>query len=135
MFLFSFSASVFANTNPPKKEATQITIVVQFKPNNCTGDRDLWSIFYQDLNAALAQLGPSMAVTEIVAHSYELAGVVPLCGCRYNSVLNKINFWSAANGVGPTTSPLVQGCVVHPSNFAGNPPEHMQVIVKVDAFL
>lgn len=112
-------------------------VVVQFKPNNCWGERGLWSQMYNELNALLGTLGTSMAITEIHSNSWEVVNGVPLCQCRFDRVLAQLNLWCTANGV-PTVNPnglFSTSCTAHPGILTGNPVEHLQVVIVIHAFL
>lgn len=113
----------------------QYSFTVTFPQNSCLTNRAISSAIFAEMDAALALIGPNMVVTEIIANSYEIVGGVPLCQCRYNTVLTHINMWETINNIPQTTSPMIQGCVTHPSIFSGNPPAHMSVTVVVNALL
>ena len=113
----------------------QYSFTVTFPQNSCMTNRTISSAIFAEMDAALALIGPNMVVTEIIANSYEIVGGLPLCQCRYNSVLTRINMWETINNLPQTTSPMIQGCVTHPWTSEPDPFILNRIPVVINAFL
>jgi hypothetical protein len=134
LFIAFFACSSFTPPVEPVKELFAWDITLDYPANVCAS-RAIGAQLQSELDAIYNQVGGSIAITEIVAYSWESVGGVPLCACRGSSTVYIINNWLASKNLPWTISNNFPSCV-HTNNVGlGNYLDFQKVTIHIEAFL